>query len=147
MIFRQTIYTSYPFFPTAHFAACLHTMVNFLQLYSRSTLVYLIPITYLYSFMKFQELIHSETPVLVDFYATWCGPCKAQAPVLEQVARKIGDTARIVKVDVDKNPAAASQYKVQGVPTLILFKQGKILWRQSGVVPAHELEKILKQFA
>ncbi len=97
--------------------------------------------------MKFQELIHSDTPVLVDFYATWCGPCQMQAPVLEQVARKIGDTARIVKVDVDKNPAAASQYKVQGVPTLILFKQGQIVWRKSGMIPAHELEKVLKQFA
>nr|MCU0355034.1 thioredoxin [Cytophagales bacterium] len=85
-------------------------------------------------------------PVLVDFYATWCGPCKAQAPVLEEVARRLEGQARIIKVDVDKNPAAADRYRVQGVPTLIIFKNGKVLWRQSGLVQANQLEQTLRQF-
>jgi thioredoxin 1 len=96
--------------------------------------------------MSFQELINDETPVLVDFYATWCGPCKVQAPMLEDLARRVGDNARIIKIDVDKNPAAASQYGIQGVPTLILFKKGKVMWRQSGVVQTNQLENVLKQF-
>lgn len=97
--------------------------------------------------MKFKELIAAQTPVLVDFYATWCGPCKAQAPILEELSRRMGGAARIIKVDVDRNPAAASQYNVQGVPTLVVFKAGKIVWRQSGVVPANQLEQVLKRFA
>ncbi len=72
---------------------------------------------------SFQELINSETPVLVDFFATWCGPCKMMSPILQDVASKMGDSARIVKVDVDKNPQAASAFEVRGVPTLIIIKK------------------------
>lgn len=96
--------------------------------------------------MTFNELIQSEKPVLVDFFATWCGPCKTMAPILKDVKLEIGDTASIFKVDVDKNPEAASAYQVQGVPTLILFKKGKILWRQSGVVPKSGLVSVIKQY-
>ena len=95
----------------------------------------------------FSEIINSEKPVLVDFFATWCGPCKMMTPILEQVKQKVGEDATIIKIDVDKNPAAASAYQVQGVPTLILFKKGKVLWRQSGVVPANNLEQVIKQNA
>jgi len=87
----------------------------------------------------FSDLINSDTPVLVDFYAEWCGPCKMMAPVLKEVASKVGDKARIVKVDVDKNQNAAAAYQVRGVPTFIIFKKGQIVWRQSGVVPAELL--------
>jgi thioredoxin 1 len=95
---------------------------------------------------KFNELINGETPVLVDFTATWCGPCKMMSPILDQVASELGDTVKIIKVDVDKNPQAAAHYQVQGVPTLILFKEGKTLWRQSGVVQASQLKSTIQQF-
>lgn len=95
--------------------------------------------------MTFDEMIQSDKPVLVDFFAEWCGPCKMMSPILTEVKKEVGDTAKIIKVDVDKSPAAASQYQVQGVPTLILFKNGKPLWRQSGVVPKAGLIKIIKQ--
>lgn len=91
----------------------------------------------------FQQLIEGEKPVLVDFFATWCGPCKTMQPILEDTSRQLGEKVKIVKVDVDKNPAAASKFQVRGVPTLILFQRGKILWRQSGVVPVHQLVQIL----
>ncbi|WP_297337789.1 thioredoxin [Algoriphagus sp.] len=93
---------------------------------------------------SFQELIEGETPVLVDFFATWCGPCKMMQPILEDTARQLGEKVKIVKVDVDRNQLAASKFQVRGVPTLILFHKGKILWRQSGVVPAHQLVQLIQ---
>jgi len=92
----------------------------------------------------FQELIDGDQPVLVDFTATWCGPCKMMHPILEDTSRQMGDKVKILKVDVDKNPLAASKFQVRGVPTLILFQKGKILWRQSGVVPAHQLVQTIQ---
>jgi thioredoxin 1 len=94
---------------------------------------------------SFQEIINSEKPVLVDFMAEWCGPCKMMAPILKQVKEELQDEVTILKIDVDKNPQAAQAYQVMGVPTLIIFKQGKIMWRQSGVVPAANLKQTLKQ--
>lgn len=92
---------------------------------------------------KFGDIINSEKPVLIDFSAEWCGPCKTQAPILKQVAAKVGDKARILKIDVDKNPSVAQAYKIQSVPTLIIFKKGKIIWKASGVRMADELTSLL----
>jgi thioredoxin 1 len=95
---------------------------------------------------KFSDLINGEKPVLVDFYATWCGPCKYQAPILEEVAKEVGDQARIIKIDVDKNQAISTAYQVRGVPTLMIFKQGKVVWRTSGVKQASELVPLIRQY-
>lgn len=94
---------------------------------------------------KFNELINGDKLVLADFFATWCGPCKTMAPILDEASKKMGNKVSIIKIDVDKNPHAASHYGIQGVPTLILFKKGKILWRQSGVVPLHQLTEIINK--
>jgi thioredoxin 1 len=94
---------------------------------------------------KFQELINGPVPVLVDFYAEWCGPCKMMAPVLQQLAGKMGDKVKILKVDVDKNGPAAQAYRVQGVPTFILFKNGQVVWRQSGAMSIDVLERAIAE--
>ena len=96
---------------------------------------------------SFSELISSEKPVLVDFSAEWCGPCKMLAPILKQVKDTVGDKTIIIKVDIDKNPEAAMQFNIQGVPTLILFRNGEIKWRQSGVMPANMLVQVLNQYS
>ena len=88
---------------------------------------------------KFSEIINGNTPVLVDFFAEWCGPCKAMKPVLDEVKRKLGDKVRIIKIDVDKNNALSQTLDIRSVPTIILYRNGKILWRTSGARPLNEL--------
>lgn len=95
----------------------------------------------------FNEIIKSEKPTLVDFFATWCGPCKMQSPILEQVKQRIGDKVVIVKVDVDRNQELAAHYRVQSVPTLIMFKNGEPVWRAVGVQQAALLENKINEFA
>lgn len=92
---------------------------------------------------SFKELIQGDTPVLVDFFATWCGPCKMMSPILDEVKTAMGNRAHIIKIDVDKNPGAAQAFQVQGVPTLVIMKKGEIVWRQSGVIPARQLIDVL----
>ena len=94
---------------------------------------------------NFKDIINSEQPVLVDFFAEWCGPCKAMSPILKEIADKVQGKAKVIKIDVDKNKKAASAYNVRGLPTLILFKHGKQLWRQSGVVQTNELINLINQ--
>lgn len=95
---------------------------------------------------KFSELINSQIPVLVDFSAEWCGPCKMMKPILEDLKSQLGDKVRIIKIDVDQNPQISSAYAIQGVPTLMVFKNGQMLWRQSGVISAPDLAKIVRKF-
>lgn len=96
---------------------------------------------------NFADVINSEKPVLVDFSAEWCGPCKMMKPILEDLKKMVGENATILKVDVDQNPAVSAQYSIQSVPTLILFKNGQPLFRQSGVIPAVQLKQIIEQYS
>ena len=95
---------------------------------------------------NFQEIIASDKPVLVDFSAEWCEPCKMMPPILKQVKDALGDKVTIIKIDIDKNPSAANAYKVQSVPTLMIFKNSETKWRQSGVVQAGQLQQVIQQF-
>jgi thioredoxin 1 len=92
---------------------------------------------------RFETIIDGSKPVIVDFHALWCGPCKIQSPILKELADELGDRVRVIKIDVDKNNALASQYQIQSVPTLIVFKNGKPIWRQSGVVTKAVLKSVL----
>lgn len=95
---------------------------------------------------NFNEIINSEQLTLVDFFATWCGPCKTMHPVLEQLKEQMGDRLRILKIDVDKNEAFSASYRVQAVPTLMLFRKGELLWRQSGALSLSQLSGIVKDY-
>ncbi len=94
---------------------------------------------------KFSEIINKDKPVLVDFFATWCGPCKMMEPMLRQLKERVGDKASIIKIDVDKNPQLATQLQVRGVPTLILYKNGRVQWRASGVQQIDFLQNLIEQ--
>ena len=94
---------------------------------------------------NFDSIINDNKPVVVDFHALWCGPCKAQSPILKEVASVLGDRIRVIKIDVDQNNEIANRYQIQSVPTLMIFKKGNLLWKHSGVVSKNELVNILKQ--
>lgn len=110
------------------------------------SVIFLVRIYNFYYMESFTDLISSPTPVLVDFFATWCTPCKIMTPILQKVKEIQGDSIRIIKVDIDKNRSVAAHYSVQSVPTFMIFKNGKQLWRQSGVINAEELNKIIALF-
>ena len=95
---------------------------------------------------NFKDIVNSEIPVLVDFSAEWCGPCKMMVPILDQVKSELGDKVKIVKIDVDKNQALAAAYNVRGVPTLMIFKNGKEMWKKSGVFPSNQLVNLINQY-
>lgn len=94
---------------------------------------------------SFSQVINDDVPVLIDFYADWCGPCKMMTPILKDLKKQMGDSINILKIDAEKNADAAIRYQVRGVPTLILFKKGQILWQQSGVVQAPQLKRIIEE--
>lgn len=94
---------------------------------------------------NFDEIINDNKPVVVDFHALWCGPCKVQSPILKDVALDLGDKARIIKIDVDHNPQLAQRFNIQGVPTLMVFKKGQVIWRRSGVTNKNEIKSIINQ--
>lgn len=93
---------------------------------------------------SFNNIIHSETPVLVDFHANWCGPCKMLAPILKDVKSELGERIKIIKIDVDKNQSLASKYQVKGVPTMLIFKNGQQVWRQSGVLQKNQIVEAIE---
>jgi thioredoxin 1 len=100
----------------------------------------------IYMKQTFSDLINSETPILVDFYADWCGPCKVMAPVIQDIAKDMDGKMKVIKIDTDKNPSISSQYGIQGIPTFILFKKGKVVWRQSGAMPKQQMASQLMPF-
>jgi thioredoxin 1 len=102
--------------------------------------------TYCIMKSKFQELINGDTPTLVDFSAEWCGPCKMMAPILEEFKSQVGDKVKVIKIDVDRNPAIASSYQINSVPTLMLFKAGQMVWRQAGVMQTSQLMKLVESY-
>ena len=95
---------------------------------------------------NFNSIIESGTPVLVDFFAEWCGPCKVQSPILVDIAREMGDRLKVIKIDVDKNQEIAGRFQIRGVPTLALFKNGNVIWRQSGLLNKMQLQSILQSY-
>ena len=93
---------------------------------------------------NFDSIINDTRPLIVDFHALWCGPCKVQSPILSEIASEFGERIRVIKIDVDQNPGLASRYHIQGVPTVIIFKNGELVWRQSGVVSKDQLRNIIQ---
>lgn len=96
---------------------------------------------------NFSNIINSEKPVLIDFHAEWCGPCKMMAPILSDLKSKVGDTAKIIKIDIDKNRDLATKFQVRGVPTLMIFKEGELKWRNSGIHSVAQLDELIKSYA